>query len=136
MYRMLLTLSIASENGVIAADVAGPPSPSPSLPRLQTPLPAIVVMTPVLFVTSRTRLLPKSATYTFADASTATKWSELRRADVAGPPSPENTEYDDGVPAMTLHVAVRPSAMVQLVDSTIVYAVQVAHGIDVQILDE
>ena len=67
-YTLLVT-STATPNG--RANIAFIPAPpSPLKPML--PLPAIVVMMPVLAVHFRTRWLYSSATYTFPAKSTAT----------------------------------------------------------------
>src|ERR1051325_3070918 len=73
--------STKSPDGMICAEIAGPPSPLN--PRL--PFPATVVMRPE-GVIRRMRYAPE--TKRFTDAHTANPSGELRRADSAGPPSP------------------------------------------------
>ena len=68
---------------VIAALVAGPPSPL----KLAAPLPAKVVITPA-GVMRRTRLLSVSVTYKLPRASKAKALGKFSWALVAGPPSP------------------------------------------------
>ena len=81
----LPTASVVTPHGLWSAALT-PTPPSPLKPG--TPLPAIVVMIPVLFVHRRTRLLPKSAMYALPTASTATPFGVRSFALVAAPPSP------------------------------------------------
>src|SRR5580692_8446185 len=79
-------VSTATQHGKYNdAEVAGPPSPEN--PRL--PLPATVVMIPVIADTLRMRLLLVSAIKRLPEASTATLAGLFNNAEVAGPPSPE-----------------------------------------------
>jgi hypothetical protein len=56
--------------------------------KIVDPVPIIVVIIPV--DTTRTRLFPVSAIYTFPPESTLTPYGELSVHAVAGPLSPEN----------------------------------------------
>ena len=71
------------------ADVASPPSPLyGSKPLPSTPVPAIVVIMPVLAVTFRMRPLTESEMYMFPDASNTTLQGDFSLAAVARMSSP------------------------------------------------
>src|SRR5688500_12728877 len=65
-------------------------APSPSNAQL-APTPATVEIDPAA-LTYRTAQLPRSATTNDPSPSTATSTGSLRRASVAGPPSPEKVQ--------------------------------------------
>ena len=82
-------LSTATPTGPAnPALVAGPPSPE----EVADPLPATVVMIPVVAFTFRTLLLAASPMYRFPAASNAIAPGLSNSALVAAPPSPEKPE--------------------------------------------
>ena len=78
-------LKIAINAGKSRFDDVGPPVTR----EPWTPVPATVVIMPVLFVIFRITLEEESATKRFPDASKAIPVGELIVANVARPPSPE-----------------------------------------------
>ena len=93
--------------GTIPAAVAGPPSPE----KRASPFPAIVVMVPSGAI-RRTRLLPWSATRIPPSDARVAQVGPLRRAAVAGPPSPAKPVRP--VPA----IAVPPAPTTLLTNAT------------------
>ncbi len=71
------------------AAVAGPPLPSTPV----SPVPAMVVMTPVAASTRRILSLPESAMSRFQLASKTMPFGPSRWAALAGPPSPSSPGF-------------------------------------------
>jgi hypothetical protein len=100
------------------AEVAGPPSPEkPSPEKMVVPLPATVVIIPMVD-TFRIRLLKRSAMKRFPEESIVTPVGEFNDADVADPPSPEKPLFPLPATVVIMPLAetfrirlLRPSAM-------------------------
>ena len=73
---------------VSVALVPGPLSPEEPC----KPVPTTVLMRPVVLLTFRMRLLPRSAMYTLPHASTATPVGKLIPALLLWPPSPQKAQ--------------------------------------------
>src|SRR5216684_2756434 len=97
MYTSPAPLTVTPAGPFSSADVAGPPSPV--WPLVPVALPAKVEMIPDEATTFWTRLLPVSAMYRSPPALSVTPAGDFSSAAVAAPPSPEDPELPDALPA-------------------------------------
>src|SRR5216683_5728333 len=97
MYRSPAPLSATPPGAFSSAAVAAPPSPdSPLTPAA---LPATVEIVPEAAATFWTRLLPVSAIYRSPPVLSVIPAGDFSSAAVAAPPSPEDPELPDALPA-------------------------------------
>src|SRR6266851_3426667 len=97
MYTSPAPLTVTPAGPFSSADVAGPPSPV--WPLVPVALPAKVEMIPDEATTFWTRLLPVSAMYRSPAVLSAIPPGDFSSAAVAAPPSPEDPELPDALPA-------------------------------------